>query len=150
LIYDVGCNGLIPWATLHHDYESDKLSPPATKRVGSNANSPIKTNGGQVEVTKAYYHYKQLTRAGQPGMGVASVTGDDSMMTAVAFAAQVDSASNAFVLINRDTQARDIWVAIAGDAGSYAVRTTTDVGFGDQNFGIAAKGRWGFCENGGL
>lgn len=38
LIYTVKCNGLIPWATVHNDYESDKLSPPATVRVSSNPN----------------------------------------------------------------------------------------------------------------
>ena len=87
LIEEFGTNGLIPWAMVHNNHESDKLSPPATTRISGNANSPFFTNDGKLEVTKAYYFYKQLTRAGQAGMAVAATLNENgSPVTGIAFA----------------------------------------------------------------
>src|ERR1035437_750908 len=89
-------SALMPWATVHNDIESDKLSPPAGVRVSGNANSPIKTNGGKVEITKAYYHFKQISRAGQAGMAVAEVSSADPQIGLIAFASNGTRNPDAF------------------------------------------------------
>ena len=134
LIYDVKCNGLIPWATVHHDLESDQLSPPATMRVSGNANSPIKTNNGQVELTKAYYHFKQISRAGQPGMAVAHVESNDPQVTLIAFAANGTANANAVTIINNSQELQPVNLAIRGITPGQATGfVTTDPTFGDRN-----------------
>ena len=135
LIYDVKCNALIPWATVHHDYESDKLSPPRDFRVSSNPNSPIKTNDGKVELTKAYYHFKQISRAGQPGMAVAHVeVADDAEVSLIAFAANGTTNPHAVIVINQSKEMRPVTLAIRGIEGRAATAfVTTDVEFADRN-----------------
>jgi hypothetical protein len=135
LIYKVKCNGMIPWATVHNDYESDKLSPPATVRVSSNPNSPIKTNNNQVQITKAYYHYKQVSRAGQPKMAVAEVTSDDPEIGLIAFASNGTKNPDAFTLINLAKSPKAVKVRVAGTKSkSFAANVTTDVEYGDRNY----------------
>ena len=135
LIYDVKCNALIPWATVHHDLESDKLSPPATMRVSGNANSPIKTNDGRVELTKAYYHFKQISRAGQSGMAVAHVESDDPQVSLIAFAASGTQNADAVIVINKSEKAVSVDLAIRGSETTGASAfVTTDVKFDDRNY----------------
>lgn len=135
LIYEVKCNALIPWATLHHDYESDKLSPPAKYRKSGNANSPFKTNDGQIEVTKAYYHFKQICRAGQPGMAVAAVESDDRDLTLIAFACNGTKNADTVVVINKSEQSKPVELELRGGSWSrIEAFTTTDVDYGDRNY----------------
>jgi len=135
LIYDVKNNGLIPWATVHHDYESDKLSPPREFRNSSNANSPIKTNDGKVEVTKAYYFFKQISRAGQPSMRVAYVNSDSEDITAIAFEKNITDNPDAFTIINNAKEDIDVKIQIQGHGQSlYLPFVTSDVGFSDRNY----------------
>lgn len=138
LVYEMETNGLIPWAMVHHNFESDKLSPPATFRVSGNANSPIMTSSGDVEVTKAYFYYKQLTRAGQPGMKIAHVTAPGQAISGLAFAGTGTRNPNAFVVINTglEPQVVHLRVGNAGSAG-FRARVTTDREFGDQNYADA-------------
>lgn len=113
-IYQTKCNGLIPWATLHHDHESDKLSPPMRFRRSSNANSPIKTNNGEVEITKGYYLYKQISRAGQPGMSVSNVSTSNPQIQAIAFAQDHTINPDAFVIINKNDHPETVEIKVNG------------------------------------
>lgn len=135
LIYGADCNGLIPWATVHHDFESDKLSPPRKFRKSSNANSPIKTNDGKIEVTKAYYHFKQMSRAGQPGMAVAAVTTGDPDVQLIAFASNGTQNADASVVLNKSKKAKAVVLSVKGaKARTASAFVTTDVEFGDRNY----------------
>lgn len=136
LIYDVKNNGLIPWATVHHDYESDKLSPPRDFRKSGNANSPIKTNNGEVEITKAYYYYKQISRAGQPGMRVASVDSNNDQITAIAFEHNNTLNPDAFVVINKGDNDAKIKIQVSGHeaTASYLPIVTSDPNFSDKDY----------------
>ena len=135
LIYDVTCNALIPWAAVHNDYESDKLSPPMTFRVSSNANSPFKTNDGKLEVTKAYYFYKQMTRAGQPGMMVAPVSTSDQAIQAIAFSSGYTTNPDAFVVINKSDRSRPVRIRIAGpEAPGFQMFRTSEEASGNENY----------------
>ncbi len=133
LIYTVKCNALIPWAAVHHDYESDKLSPPAGFRVSTNANSPIKTNGGKVEITKAYYHFKQISRAGQAGMAVAEAASHDPEIRLIAFASNGTRNRDALIVLNLAKEAKTVKVAVAGTRAAAAAWTTSDAEFGNHN-----------------
>lgn len=130
-IYETEVNGLIPWATVHNDFESDKLHPPRGFRVSGNANSPIRTNHGRVEVTKAYYHYKQMSRAGQPGMQVARVSSDDPQVTLMAWTKGQSRHPGAFVVINLGDEPRAIRGRITG------ARASSLTGFVTQDDGNA-------------
>jgi hypothetical protein len=135
LIYETKNNGLIPWATIHNNYESDKLSPPGTVRRSSNANSPIKTNDGQVEVNKAYYLFKQISRAGQPGMRVAAVTSDNPMVNAIAFVNNNTRNRDVFLIVNTDKVDHNVNITVEGSVDSrYAPIITSDVDFSDLNY----------------
>lgn len=132
LIYDVKCNALIPWATVHNDFESDRLSPPHGFRESSNANSPIKTNDGEIEITKAYYFFKQISRAGQPGMAVASVRSSDPDIQLLAWSSNDTKHADAFVVLNNGTNPKLVEISV--DTGTYRVVRSSDVEFGDENF----------------
>ncbi len=134
-IYETKVNGLMPWATVHNDYESDKLSPPATFRVSGNANSPIKTNNGVVTVTKCYYHFKQMTRAGRGGMAVAHVESDDPDITLIAWASNGTKHPDALLVLNKAGSTKDVAVTVRGSSATdFAARLTTDTAFGDRNY----------------
>ncbi len=132
LIYDVKCNALIPWATVHNDFESDRLQPPHGFRVSSNANSPIKTNDGKVEITKAFYFFKQISRAGQPGMAVAAVESNDADIQVMAWDGKDSKHADAFVLLNTGTEARTVDILVQN--GTYRMVRTSDVDFGNEDY----------------
>lgn len=135
LIYTTNCNGLIPWATIHNDFESDKLSPPAGNRISSNANSPIATNNNGVQITKAYYYYKLISRAGQPGMIVASYTTDDANIQAIAFGKNRTQEPDAFIILNKGATSKTTSVRISGSSSNtFSVFRTSDPDYGDENY----------------
>lgn len=139
LIYTVGCNACIPWATLHNIYESDKLTPPGETRISSNANSPITTDltrqGNVPMTTKVYYHYKQVSRIGQPGMAVAEVSSNDPQIGLFAFASNKTKNPDAFCVINLDSSPKVVNVRISGTKSKkFTANVTTDVEYGDRNY----------------
>ena len=74
-IYDVKVNAAIPWAALQRigDWIGGDPNPGTAFNVDDQ---------GQVFIRPGYYFYKQVSRAGQPGMAVASVSssGEDVML----------------------------------------------------------------------
>jgi hypothetical protein len=134
-IYTVKVNGLIPFAMLHNDFESDKLSFPANWRISGNYTSPIKTNNGQIEITKAYYHYKQVSRAGQPGTAVAEVSSQDPEIGLIAFASNGTKNADAVTVINLAKSAKAVSIKVAGaTARLFAAHLTTDSDYGNRNY----------------
>lgn len=139
-IYRAGNNAVIPWATVHNRLESDKLHPPAGFRISGNANSPILTNHGVLEATKAYYFFKQLTRAGRSGMKVAHAeTGAAAKIGAIAWASNGTIHPDAFVLYNSDFRPIEVRIDVRGNPGSvYEAHITQD--HGDANYSPFRQG----------
>ncbi len=92
-IYTAKVNGIIPWAGIQRP----------TKWIGGDPNPgcAVRINeDGTYEVRRGYWMYKQLTRAGQPGMAVARAIAMDSEIAIIAFASNGTNNPDAFVVIN--------------------------------------------------
>lgn len=133
-IYETGNNGIIPWATVHNNLESDKLNPPRGFRISSNANSPIQTNNGILETTKAYYYFKQMSRAGRAGMKVAKVSvSGNKKVSALAWSTNGTKYPDALVIINHEFEPINVNVSLFGTkADNLRAYLTQD--FGDMNY----------------
>ncbi len=85
-IYECKANGIIPWAIVAGAKQwmgSDKQY-----RDGSMESAFLIEEDGSLEISRLYYFYKQITRAGQPGMEVAEVINYDPALGAAAFRAK--------------------------------------------------------------
>ncbi|MCF8361273.1 MAG: hypothetical protein K9G70_01485 [Prolixibacteraceae bacterium] len=92
-IYQCKINGFIPWAVIQRPTNWVNNDPnPGTAFVVS--------EDGTYRVTKGYYYYKQVSRAGQPGMKVAKTFTMDSELLPMAFSSTKTNNQDAFVLIN--------------------------------------------------
>lgn len=92
-IYGNRHNGFIPWAAVqrHSQWVGGDPNPGCAVRVDDE---------GGYEIRPGYYLYKQVARAGQPGMGVAAVSSDDPYLGIIAFAANGTENPAAFVVVN--------------------------------------------------
>jgi len=134
-IYTTKVNGIIPWAICHNDYESDKLNDPAGMRVSGNAESPFKTNDGKLEILKTYYYFKQLSRAGQPGMAVVPVSCTDSSVLAIGFHHNNTRNKDAFILMNLDQKDRPVNLRVVGcETDRFDAYITSDASFKNKNY----------------
>jgi O-glycosyl hydrolase len=92
-IYDVKINGFIPWAGIQR--------PPLWVGGDPNPGNAIQVNEDSTyEVRNGYYFYKQVTRAGQPGMKVARTFSMDTEAPVLAFSSNGTSNPDAFVVMN--------------------------------------------------
>jgi len=119
-IYTAKVNGIIPWAGIQRP----------TQWIGGDPNPgcAIRVNeDGTYEIRRGYWMYKQLTRAGQPGMSVARATAMDSEIAVIAFASNGTPNPDAFVIINIGKQ-KLLSIRILGSACTSfrAFRTTQD------------------------
>lgn len=96
-IYISKVNGLIPWAVIQR----------AGQWIGGDPNpgTAIKVNDdGSFEVQRGYYFYKQVCRAGQPGMSVCHVTSLDPAVGLIAFGSNNTDNPDVFIVINIDDE----------------------------------------------
>jgi hypothetical protein len=119
-IYTAKVNGIIPWAGIQR---------PA-KWVGGDPNpgSAFTVHeDGSWEVRRGYFMYKQVTRAGQPGMAVARTMAMDSEIAVIGFAANGTKNPDAFVLVNLG-KTKQVQVTVKGSSAKLfaAFRTTED------------------------
>jgi O-glycosyl hydrolase len=106
-IYVAGVNGIIPWAAVQR---------PA-KWVGGDPNPGTAFNiaeSGEFTVQPGYYFFKQVSRAGQPGMAVAQVTSNDTEIGLIAFAANRTKNRDAFVVLNTSAVEKTVDIAVRG------------------------------------
>ncbi len=120
-IYTTKVNGIIPWAGIQRPsmwYEGDP-NPGSAFTVKED---------GTYEVRRGYHFYKQITRAGQPGMAVVRTTANDSEIAVIAFDNNGTEHPDAFVVINIDDEDRAIRTELYGsESETYrAYRTTED------------------------
>ncbi len=121
-IYSSKVNGIIPWAGIQRP----------THWVGGDPNpgSAFTVHeDGSYEVRRGYYFYKQVTRAGQPGMKVVRTWCMDSQLAVIGFAAGETANDNSLVIVNWSEYDKTISLKINGtDAGSFRYYTTNDKG----------------------
>jgi hypothetical protein len=92
-IYTSKVNGIIPWAGIQRP----------SKWVGGDPNPGCAfrvSEDGTLEVMPGYYFYKQISRAGQPGMAVAQAHSQSSRYLTIAFASNGTENPDAFLIIN--------------------------------------------------
>jgi O-glycosyl hydrolase len=122
-IYTAKVNAIIPWAGIQR--------PPHWVGGDPNPGSAFTVNeDGSYKVRPGYYFYKQITRAGQPGMAVAHTSAMDSETAVIAFAANGTENPDAFIVANISSWNRKIAVQVKGTkAGRFeAYRTTKSPG----------------------
>jgi hypothetical protein len=106
-IYDSQVNGIIPWAGIQRP----------TKWVGGDPNPGSAftvREDGTYEVRRGYYFYKQVTRAGQPGMAVARTMSMDSQVAVIGFASNDTDHQDAIVVVNWDEVDKKVAVKLSG------------------------------------
>jgi len=109
-IYEAEVNGLIPWAGIQRPL----------LWIGGDPNPGCAINvseDGTWVIRPGYYYYKQVSRAGQPGMAVARTISMDSEIAVLAFAANGTRNNDAFVVVNTSTsKEKPVVISIKGSA----------------------------------
>ncbi|HEX2975868.1 MAG TPA: hypothetical protein VHO68_08015 [Bacteroidales bacterium] len=106
-IYEAQVNGIIPWAGIQR--------PPLWIGGDPNPGCAIKVSeNGRYEIQPGYYFYKQVSRAGLPGMKVAWTMSMDSELPVIAFAANGTSNKNAFVIVNTSVKEKPVDISLKG------------------------------------
>lgn len=107
-IYEAGINGLIPWAGIQR--------PPLWVGGDPNPGCAIRVNeDGTYQVMPGYYFYKQVSRAGEPGMKVAYTMSMDSELPVIAFKSGNSKNKDAFIIVNTNlTKEKPVEITIKG------------------------------------
>ncbi|MCX7795423.1 MAG: hypothetical protein N2380_02745 [bacterium] len=106
-IYAVKVNGYIPWACIQRPTQWFKGDPnPGTAfRVYED---------GTYSIEDGYYYYKQVSRAGQPGMAVVETFIDDSDIALIAFGSNETKNKDSFVVLNLSEDEKNLGINIVG------------------------------------
>jgi O-glycosyl hydrolase len=118
-IYTAKVNGIIPWACIQR---------PA-KWVGGDPNPGTAfriAEDGSFEVLRGYYYFKQLTRAGQPGMAVVKTFAMDSEIAVIGFARNGTRHPDAFVVVNLGKDRKVAVKVLGAGSDSFQVFRTSD------------------------
>ncbi len=112
-IYKAKTNAIIPWACIqdHRQWIGGDPNPGSAFFVDGK---------GNYQITKGYYYYKQICRAGQPGMNVVQIFSSNPNIKIIAF----DKGSNA--------KNRDVFVVINENGPDIPV--TIQIRNADENF----------------
>jgi O-glycosyl hydrolase len=119
-IYQVKVNGVIPWAAVQ-----------TSKWVGGDPNPGtairVLEDCGCYQVLPGYHYYKQVTRAGRPGMYAAETWAPDPAIRIFAFASNGTRHPDAIVVVNTSQDRRRLKVRIAGtQAARFTAFRTSD------------------------
>lgn len=112
-IYTSKVNAIIPWAGVQRP----------GLWVGGDPNAGCAFHvfdDGTFKVRKGYFFYKQLTRAGRPGMAVANTISMDPQVKIIAFSSHKTSFPDAFVVINVSQETKKLNIRLSGKEYSSA------------------------------
>ena len=118
-IYELSVNAYIPWACMQH--ASHWIAP------DPNPGTAIRVyDDGSYRIHKAYYLYKQVSRAGKQGMYVCKTSSMDSEVSLIAFTGDPKKYRDAFIITNTGKSEKRLEVEITGqqDPRFEAYRTT--------------------------
>jgi hypothetical protein len=105
-LYHIKVNALIPWACIQtNTWVGGDPNPGTAFRVDRK---------GGYEVEPGYYWYKQISRAGQPGMRVAGVYSSEKEIRLMAFAKAGTANPDAFVVMNRLHSPKSLRIKVWG------------------------------------
>lgn len=118
-IYTAKVNGIIPWAGIQR--------PPHWVGGDPNPGSAFTVyEDGSYKIRPGYYFYKQITRAGQPGMAVAQASAMDSEIAMIAFASNGTDTPDAFLVTNIKRKSQRVAMVIKGtNAKTFKAYRTT-------------------------
>ena len=135
-IYAAKVNAIIPWAGIQR----------ASLWVGGDPNPGTAfrvLEDGSLKVEAGYYFYKQVCRAGQPGMAVARVSSNDSEVAAIAFSGAGTPHAHSFVLLNLSDELKtpEVWISGASRPHFAVYRTSPTEQYRDLGSWSASTGR---------
>ncbi len=124
LVRRIDINALIPWAVIQ--------TPPKWPGGDPNPNPPFLVQPDlTVKVNKSYYYYKQISRAGEPGMKIAKINGRTWGSYTLAFAAADCGKRNSLVIVNEKPVPERLRIKTMGSRGSFDLYRTNDL---EENF----------------
>jgi len=137
-IYSAKVNAIIPWAAIQ-----------TATWVGGDPNpgTAIRVDGqGGYTVEAGYHYYKQVCRAGQPGMHVARVRCNDPEIGLLAFVGGESGHPDAFVVLNIGTEPNETTLELRGQSTSAysGFRTSPDERYVPVADLIVANGQAGY------
>ncbi len=119
-IYTAKNNAIIPWACIQRP----------EKWVGGDPNPGTAFRvfeDGSYKVMRGYYYYKQVCRAGQPGMAVARTMAMDSEIALIGFARNGTQSPDAVVVVNIGKKNKLVGIKIKGcESETFEAFRTTD------------------------
>jgi hypothetical protein len=119
-VYSVKVNAAIPWAAVQtSNWVGGDPNPGTAIRVIEEC--------GCFQVMPGYWLYKQVSRAGQPGMRVATVASLDSNLRLMAFASNGSKHPDAFVLVNMSHDTKTAAIAVKGSVAASFSAYRTDL-----------------------
>lgn len=121
-IYNAKVNAIVPWAGIQR--------PPQWVGGDPNPGSAFTVyESGNYDVRRGYYFYKQVSRAGQPGMTVVRTTSMDSQVAVIGFGANGTKNQDAIIVTNWSDENKKISVAVDGiKSKSFTAFRTTEAG----------------------
>jgi len=132
-IYDSQVNGIIPWAGIQR--------PPQWVGGDPNPGSAFTVHeDGSYKVRKGYYFYKQITRAGQPGMAVARTMSMDSQIAVIGFSSNNSKNPDAVVVVNWSNWDKKVSLKISGSNSSKFEAFMTTEGDRDKDEKLIGNG----------
>ncbi|MDL2318142.1 hypothetical protein LJC74_03480 [Eubacteriales bacterium OttesenSCG-928-A19] len=119
-IYDAHVNAIIPWAGIQRvgGWVGGDPNPGCAFRVHDD---------GHYTVEMGYYYYKQISRAGQPGMKVVPTYVGFTPCALAAFSGEGTEHPNAFVAINAHTEPQELEIELVGGGSVYEAYRTSPV-----------------------
>jgi len=106
-IYTSKVNAIIPWAGVQRP----------GLWVGGDPNAGCAFHvfdDGTFKVRKGYYFYKQLTRAGRPGMAVVNTVSMDPQVKIIAFSSNNTPFPDAFIVVNVSNETKNLNIRLSG------------------------------------
>lgn len=110
-IYSAKVNAIIPWACIQRP----------GKWIGGDPNPGCAfqvLDDGSYRVQPGYHYYKQVCRAGQPGMAVVGVRSNDSEVGLIAFASNGTHNPDAFVVLNLVDEVKELQIKVLGSTST--------------------------------
>ncbi len=110
-IYAAKVNAIIHWAGIQWSvsWKNGDPNPGTAFRV---------LEDGSYQVEPGYYYYKQLSRAGQPGMGVVRVSSKDTQVCPIAFSSNGTRNGGNFALLNLSDEVKQPDIVLTGNKAS--------------------------------
>lgn len=110
-IYCADVSAIIPWACIQHPASWGGQDPNPGRAFTVDGNGTVRTERG-------YWYYKQATRAGRPGTGVARTRCNDADVAIMAFARNNTRHDDSFVVMNRSekNETKELAIDLRGTA----------------------------------